>query len=132
VSDEAEDGERLEEHEERVGGDEVRADEWQQRGRLHHRGEERVQRHQPPRHREDEERGEDAGEGGREAQRPLVPAEELHAGGEGPVGERRLGEVRDVARQPRREPVAALDHVPGDRRVAPLVRLEEAAGAGQA
>ena len=63
-------------------------------------------------------------QGGSGAHRPLARTEAFQAGGDRPVHERRLLEIRDPV-QPRGRPVAACNHLPRDLRVPALVGIGE-------
>jgi hypothetical protein len=97
----------------------------QQRARLHH---DRQQRGalivQPASQREGQHQAKQAAHCRPQAHRPGVLAEQLECGGRGPVSERRLLEIFDRV-EPRRDPIAAGDHLARDLGVAAFVGIEQ-------
>ena len=123
--DKAEDGQRLEQGEQRVRRHGVGADHRAPHRHPDARGQDRRLEPQPPGEPEDQQPREREGQRVRQSRGPFVVAEDAEAGADRPVGHRRLGEVRPIRIETGDEPVAELDHLMRHVGVATLVRVPQ-------
>ena len=112
-----------------VGVDGIGGQEWHRARDEDQRGQPGTLRHQAATHGEQQAGAQGEGQCDRQAHRPFVVTEGRDTGGDGPVRQRRLGEVQRLVVAAQGDEVAGMQHLQRDIGVAALVGLEQAARA---